>query len=398
MKKLLNHQKNAVLLGLLLVMWSLPVYAEDTGTAEATPPESSSVETILPEHPEEQPPEETETPDSDIPEAPGPEETPDETDPSTEEEDSPADPEEDPEQEPGRLLKAAQEINVSVPAHGQMIINPYGLPVESEGTKTTEQIINPVQEMTNTGSQPVLVDVRVVGGVPEGSEAVLVDREPIPDVKEVFLYAEFQNDPDGWLDGYKAGYNQVPAIPEGTDGEGVLTLEAEQTGYFRIFGVMSTEPFWEKNDTFDVSLAFSFTVIGEEPALEEPKDEPISDKPDTPGSEDLSPGDTPTEAPEEPANPEQPDTPAEPENPGEPTEPENPENPDTPEPPVTPEEPAEPTVPDTPDTPAEPETPQESEQPVESPDPDIPSGEEPVEPEPTENTDGQEPPVTPEQV
>ncbi|MCI9458441.1 MAG: hypothetical protein HFE44_15980, partial [Oscillospiraceae bacterium] len=188
MKKLLNRKKIAVLLGLLLVAWNLPVYAEDTG-AEANPPESSSVETTLPEQPEE-----TEIPDSDIPETPGPkeEETPDKTDPSTEG-DTPANPEE--EQEPGRFLKAAQEINVSVPAYGQMIINPYGLPVESEGTKTTAQIINPVQELTNTGSQPVLVDVRVVGSVPEGSEAVLVDREPAPDVKEVFLYAEFQNDP-----------------------------------------------------------------------------------------------------------------------------------------------------------------------------------------------------------
>ncbi len=376
MKKLLNRKKTAVLLGLLLAAWNLPVYAEDTGTAEANPPESSSVE-ALPEQPEEQ----------------LPEETPDETDPSTEEEESPDDPEEDPEQEPDRLLKAAQEINVSVPAHGQMIINPYSLPVESEGIKTTEQIVNPVQELTNTGSQPVLVDVRVVGSVPEGSEAVLVDREPAPDVKEVFLYAEFQNNPAAWLDGYKAGYNQVPAVPEGANGEGVLTLEAEETGYFRIFGEMSTEPFWKKTDTFDVSLAFSFMVIGEEPIKEEPKDEPIPDSPDTPGSEDLSPGDTPTETPEEPANPEQPDTPAEPEDPGEPTEPENPENPDTPEGPVTPEEPAEPTVPE---TPAETETPQEPEQPEESPDPDTPS-EEPVEPGPTENTDVQEPPVTPEQ-
>ena len=382
MKKLLNRKKTAVLLGLLLAAWNLPVYAEDTGTAEANPPESSSVE-ALPEQPEEQ----------------LPEETPDETDPSTEEEESPDDPEEDPEQEPDRLLKAAQEINVSVPAHGQMIINPYGLPVESEGTKTTAQIINPVQELTNTGSQPVLVDVRVVGSVPEGSEAVLVDREPAPDVKEVFLYAEFQNDPTAWLDGYKAGYNQVPAVPEGANGEGVLTLEAEETGYFRIFGEMSTEPFWKKTDTFDVSLAFSFMVIGEEPTKEEPKDEPIPDSPDTPGYEDLSPGDTPTETPEEPANPEQPDTLAEPENPGEPTEPiepENPENPgipELPELPVTPEEPAEPTVPE---TPAETETPQEPEQPEESPDPDTPS-EEPVEPGPTENTDVQEPPVTPEQ-
>ena len=241
--------------------------------------------------------------------------------------------------------------------------------------------------------------MRVVGSVPEGSEAVLVDREPAPDVKEVFLYAEFQNDPTAWLDGYKAGYNQVPAVPEGANGEGVLTLEAEETGYFRIFGEMSTEPFWEKTDTFDVSLAFSFMVIGEEPTQEELKDEPIPDSPDTPGSEDLSPGDTPTETPEEPANPEQPDTLAEPENPGEPTEPiepENPENPgipELPELPVTPEEPAEPTVPE---TPAETETPQEPEQPEESPDPDTPS-EEPVEPGPTENTDVQEPPVTPEQ-
>ena len=243
--------------------------------------------------------------------------------------------------------------------------------------------------------------MRVVGSVPEGSEAVLVDREPAPDVKEVFLYAEFQNDPTAWLDGYKAGYNQVPAVPEGANGEGVLTLEAEETGYFRIFGEMSTEPFWEKTDTFDVSLAFSFMVIGEEPTQEELKDEPIPDSPDTPGSEDLSPGDTPTETPEEPANPEQPDTLAEPENPGEPTEPiepENPENPgipELPELPVTPEEPAEPTVPE---TPAETETPQEPEQPEESPDPDTPSGQDPVEPGPTENTDVQEPPVMSEQV
>jgi len=235
--------------------------------------------------------------------------------------------------------------------------------------------------------------VRVVGSVPEGSEAVLVDREPAPDVKEVFLYAEFQNDPTAWLDGYKAGYNQVPAVPEGANGEGVLTLEAEETGYFRIFGEMSTEPFWEKTDTFDVSLAFSFTVIGEEePQERETKDETIPDHPIS-APEDPAPGDT--ENPEQPDTPAESETPAAPTEPTEPTEPEEPETPDSldpSDPPVTPEQP------DlaVPEAPVEPETPQEPEQPEESPDPVTPSDGKPVETEPTKNSDGQEPPVTPE--
>ena len=375
MKSLLKCKSLAVLLALLLAAWGLPVYAEDTGESELTPPPESSVET--PSEQPEQPPEETEIPDDEVPT----ESTPEETDP-IDEGDIPAEPEETPEEdpEPGRLLKAAQEINVQVPAHGQMIINPYGLPVESEGMETTAQIVNPVQQLTNTGSQPVLVDVRVVGSVPEGSEAVLVDREPAPDVKEVFLYAEFQNDPDGWLDGYKAGYNQVPAIPEGTDGEGVLTLEAEQTGYFRIFGEMSTEPLWEKTDTFDVSLAFSFTVIGEEePQAEMPKDQPAP--------EETPPGDTPAEPSEDPETPEQPEEPVEPTEPTDPTEPVDPVEPTEPTKPVDPAEPTDPTDPVDPTEPTEPTDPVDPTEPTEPTDLVDPTEStdptEPTEPEPS---------------
>ncbi len=416
MKKLLNRKKIAVLLGLLLAAWNLPVYAEDTGAAEANPPEYA-VET-LPGQPEEQPPEETEIPDSDIPESTSPEETlaPDETN-SSDRGETDTDSEEDPEQEPSRLLKAAQEINVKVPAQGQMIINPYGLPVESEGAKTTAQIINPVQELTNTGSQPVLVDVRVVGSVPEGSEAVLVDREPAPDVKEVFLYAEFQNDPTAWLDGYKAGYNQVPATPEGAASEGVLTLEAEETGYFRIFGEMSTEPFWEKSDTFDVSLAFSFTALGggEDQAGEKTEPVPTNPtKPETPENPDNP--EAPNATPETPESPADPDGPTDPEpaepKPTEPVDPTEPpdgtEIPEEPEPPTETVEPSEPAVPETPGDTGEPEEQDPSdpsqapEEPGTADDPETPEepappsaadepgeSEEAVEPEPPTKPDSQ---------
>lgn len=361
----------------LTVFWSLPVFAEE--------PDSETPDTSL--TPTEQPGEQT-PPDNGeagenffpepntAPEEPGsnPMENPGEEDVSSDGEtfsEQGEEAEEPSDFDPVQLPEYEEKvIDVIVPPQGEMIINPYHLKTDVEGIETYEQIFNPAQTLINRGDFPVSVNVHISGFVPGGSDAVLINHFPEfgTEEKEVFLYAEFQNEMESWINEYTGAPNQVLVTEEGSDCEDVLTLAPNSEGYFRIFGAMAEMPaeLWEKGDTFDVSLSFSFAVVDD---IQVTQEEPEAPTEQGEGEETLAP-----------VEPEDPSNPLEPNDPSLPSEPV-----DMPEEPSEPMEPVEPTEPDPPENLGDPDqsngetTPPdqaETEEPGEPTEPEVPSSSE----------------------
>ena len=253
-------------------------------------------------------------------------------------------------------------INVLVPSTGQMVINPYRLAVNSG--ETTDQIVHAPQALVNLSDFPVIVNVAVTGRIPADSEAAFVSAPPSPGApdKNVFLYAEFQNQFDWWEGAYYGLPNQVPVTEWGARGDGVLTLPAMGEGYFRLFGEVSEAPEspWSDTDTFDAVLTFTFAPVYTEPVQavepENPEGAEATSEEEVPGESENVPGE---EIPAEPEQPNEPEAPAEPGNPEIPEDPpvENP--PEEPEPSNPPEqdEPETPELPEEPDAPVEPALP-----------------------------------------
>lgn len=171
----------------------------------------------------------------------------------------------DAELQPRVDILAEEVINVAVPATGEVILNPYRLPVEMNGVETDGQVIHQAQSMINYSSFPVSVNVLATGSV---WDARFVENPPVfnSGSKEIFLYAEFQSCPDGWLGFYQAAPNQLLITEYGTAGQNVLTLDAGGTGYFRLFGGMSTrvQPWWSSDNALRVTLAYSFERLPSE--------------------------------------------------------------------------------------------------------------------------------------
>ena len=373
----------SIILALLLALqWITPALASE----EDIPPEfGEAVEApeVLPEEPPEAPapeePEDTQPPEDVPPDESQPPE--DVTGPEDIQEPEPEDePLEDLEPDPVPLEDL---IDVLVPSSGELVINPYGLEVDMDGGVSTDQIVHSCQPLINLSDFPVIVDVSVTGTIPAESGAWFVSAPPAQDApgKDVFLYAEFQQDPSVWVGEYWGLPYQVLAD---ASGENVLTLNAGGEGYFRMFGAMSVYPDepWSDTDTFGAVLSFTFTPVYPEPEpVEEPEapEEEIPEEPENPDiSEEEPPEDSETpEVPEEvpPEEPLPPDAPEE-DPPGEITPPdvaeedpvppeEEPEAPDTPEP-DTPEEPG----PETPNETEPPEAPADPSEPPVSPDED----------------------------
>ena len=365
----------SIILALLLALqWIMPALASE-GNIPPELGEAVEAPEVLPEEPPEapapeepedtQPPEDVTDPDdtSDIPQPPEdvPPEEPqppeDVTGPEDIQEPEPEDePLEDPEPD---AVPLEDLINVLVPSSGELVINPYGLEVDMDGGVSTDQIVHSCQTLINLSDFPVIVDVSVTGTIPAESGAGFVSAPPAQDAsgKDVFLYAEFQQDPSVWVGEYWGLPYQVLAD---ASGENVLTLEAGGEGYFRMFGAMSVYPEepWSDTDTFGAVLSFTFTPVYPDPEpVEEPEapEEEISEEPENPDiseeepPEDSETPDVPEEVPLEEALP--PDVPEE-------APPEEVTPPD-----ITEEDPAPPEEePETPDTP-EPETPDETEPP-----------------------------------
>ena len=384
---------STILALLLALQFIVPAFASEgaippeTGETveEILPPEIP--EEALPEMPPEDPvPQEPEDDPQTPVDNPAPEDVPGDVqepggEPGLDDIQAPADAEEPPEAaEPLEDL-----IDVLVPSTGQMVINPYHLPVDLDGGESQAQIVHAPQTLANRSDFPVTVNVAVIGTISPGSEAVFVPAPPPPDApgKDVFLYAEFSNQYDWWEQSFFGLPCQVPVSEWGTIGENVLTLDAHGEGYFRLSGAMAENPLqpWSDTDTFGAVLTFTFTPVytdgelmenagtqEEAPPVETEIPEAPAETPPTEAEIPEAPIETPPvapEVPEEPADPEIPEAPEE-------TPPADPEIPEAPveTPPVAPEVPEVPV--ETP--PAEAEGPEAPEEPASSEEPQIPAG------------------------
>ena len=293
--------------------------AEPENPGESLPPaEPETPETPeVPENPEPSEPEIPETPE--IPENPENPETPSLPEAPV------TPPGEDPTQPPAWILPpeetpsvpalppespiAEEEppvIEVLVPSAGQVIINPYCLPVELDGQTSTDQIVSAPLILENRSTIPVSVSASVTGTVPPGSGVFFAAAPPMPDspVKEIFLYAEFHAVPEpafqpSWSGLYSDSTNQLLVGFQSTAKTDILRLEASGAAYsfgaLRLFGSAAVSPMapWQAGDDIQATFMFSFTPIVEAPAADVPvTDEPVVDMPaaDEPAADIAVPG------------------------------------------------------------------------------------------------------------
>ena len=197
-------------------------------------------------------------------------------------------------------------IEVLVPSSGQVIINPYCLPVELDGQTSTDQIVSAPLILENRSTIPVSVSASVTGTVPPGSGVSFAAAPPMPDspVKEIFLYAEFHAVPEpafqpSWSGLYSDSTNQLMVGFQSAAKADVLRLEAGGTacswGALRLFGSAAVSPMvpWQAGDDIQATFVFSFTPIVEAPAADVPvTDEPVVDMPaaDEPAADVTVPG------------------------------------------------------------------------------------------------------------
>lgn len=198
-------------------------------------------------------------------------------------------------------------VDVTVPKAGRIVLNPYGLPVEIDGETTTEQIASQTMPITNNGDTPVVVSASATGRISEHSSMTFTAAPPPADglEKEIFMYAEFQNEDGRWSDNYKGRSNQILISERASRTKEVLTLDAGTGGVFRLFGAAAVSPDdpWSGADEVLVSFTFTFVPViepAETATEEEPSEEPAvepSEEPTTEPSEEpaLEPSDTPAE-------------------------------------------------------------------------------------------------------
>ena len=255
-----------------------PEITEDTQVPdEAVPP----VDEPFPD--EDVPPPVDETiPDEDMP--PEDELFPDETVP--------------PEDEPLPEMPEDDLIDVVVPAVGEVMLNPYGLAVETARGTNREQVQHQPQPLTNNSNFPVIVTATATGTLAGDAWFVTAPPEREAEEKELFLYVEYQAQPDVWEGVYTGASNQLLVTEYGSGGE-VLTLEAGAEGYYRLFGAMSPTPqtMWSSDNALTVTLAYTFTRDPSSQPEELPAEElpPVELPPVEMPPEELPPVEVPPE-------------------------------------------------------------------------------------------------------
>ena len=154
-------------------------------------------------------------------------------------------------------------INVTVPKTGWVIINPYGLPVDTGSGTSREQIVGEPMVITNQGEAPVTVWVSAVGRIADLSGMVLVTEPPRVDAqeKEIFLYAEFKDGESPWSGSYHSAENQLLITDQASEPKDVLMLDGGEAGWFQLFGAtaVDTGEDWSEDDVIRVTITFTFT-------------------------------------------------------------------------------------------------------------------------------------------
>ena len=297
---------------LLALVLALTMTVPSFAAGELLPePGQETVETILPSEDEiipgeTVPPEDEIIPDETVP--PEDEIIPDETVPPEDEiiPDETVPPEDEiipddplpPEDELLPEMSVDDLINVVVPAVGEVMLNPYGLAVETAWGTNREQVQHQPQPLTNNSNFPVIVTATATGALAGDAWFVTAPPEREAEEKELFLYVEYQSQPDVWQGAYTGAPNQLLVTEYGSSGE-VLTLEAGAEGYYRLFGAMSPTPqtMWSSDNALTVTLAYTFTRDPSSQPEELPPEEmpPVEMPPVEMPPEELPPVEMPPE-------------------------------------------------------------------------------------------------------
>ena len=252
----------------------LPTVPADPAEGEDFPPASEGIQSpggeetpgegedpAQPSEGGEAPVEGEENPDTETPEEEAPDGEAPEEDQAAEDEEGEPDSQEEP-----------RVIDVVVPPSGQVIVNPYQMPVATSSGESTEQIVHEPQVMISGSDFPVLVTARAVGKLQPGSEARFASAPPAADAldKQIFMYVEFQSDPMLWSGSFADWSNQILVTDWGMEKANVMTLDAFGAGYFRLFGAMTGFPdvMWDAVDAPDVTLTFTFAPLEMQPETE----------------------------------------------------------------------------------------------------------------------------------
>lgn len=177
----------------------------------------------------------------------------------------------------------APTISITVMDSGSVIVNPYKMSVTpSGGSATTDQIISPVQYITNASNVALNVSATVTGKLPTGKKDVTFATATTQNASKplttnsIFMYFEIApassaTDVPSWPENYNAKpaadqeTKQVLVAAKATTASNLLTLDVGNTtntfAAYRLTGdaVSSPTRAWAEDDAVSVSVAFTFT-------------------------------------------------------------------------------------------------------------------------------------------
>lgn len=165
------------------------------------------------------------------------------------------------------------QIEVVVPASGNVYINPKQLPVKIGATIQDNQIVSDAFVMENLSEVPLSVSVDVTGKVKTGSKMTLSSAstaDSTSTLKRAFLFFEIHaaSDPDSvaWSDSYDEDQHIVIRTIKRTV-KNIVTLgsadQAKRYGAFRLAGDCTQEPkeAWTSKDGVTVDVIFTFSPL-----------------------------------------------------------------------------------------------------------------------------------------
>lgn len=181
------------------------------------------------------------------------------------------------------LTDKTPTIKVTVPSTGDVILNPYELPVTIDAQSSRAQIVSTTGVIANESDVPIQVDVTVTGKINEGSNMSLVTtstKKSTSTSKRAFIYFEIQPMDTAdtrkviWDAAYKSTQrNHIAVTTSGRSKVNTVVLAsttldgeiAEKGGYaaFRLTGdaVVNPRKAWTEDDGLTVEIAFTFVPL-----------------------------------------------------------------------------------------------------------------------------------------
>lgn len=167
------------------------------------------------------------------------------------------------------------EVKVSVPATGELLINPYAMAVNMEEDIVRDQIVSIPGCILNESPVPLQVDVTVTGAVKEGSDMALsslTTKDSGSTKKRAFIYFEIKasdtEEPAAsiWDGEYDVEKHLVVRAATRSKKNMVQLGAAEQKGCygaFRLTGdcIAAPKNAWSEADGIDVEIVFTFTPL-----------------------------------------------------------------------------------------------------------------------------------------